>query len=359
MPGGPAGTRGLGLFLVLRQKPRGNSATIRIHRLKDKLGVRSMASGEITFEGTEAFLLGGIDKGFKQMAEMLNMSRLYNAVASIAGARRAILEASAYGSERKAFGVALAQLPLWRSAMADVIAEFWGMYCLVFETVRALDQSDMGSEPARRLTRLTIPMAKAITGKFAIFAVSECMEQVGGNGYIEESILPRLLRDCQVLPIWEGSTHILALDGLRAIHKEAAHEPFFARIRAALAVAGSGQETEPATKPQTKPGTTPDIAARVAAVEARLQKLEASLAIMAAAPNEAQQRDAREWLEAAARTLSLALLLEQSAHPPLREVCLAAIDRMANRPYAVAPVNCGQPSGLAHTEEALLASAHQ
>jgi hypothetical protein len=103
MPEGAPGTRGLGLFLVLRRKPAGNSATIRIHRLKEKLGVHSMPTGEVTFENTEALLVAGENEGFKQMAEMLNLSRLYNAVASVAGMRRAVLEALKYGA--RAYGL--------------------------------------------------------------------------------------------------------------------------------------------------------------------------------------------------------------------------------------------------------------
>src|SRR5207248_8116927 len=123
MPGAPEGTKGLGLFLVLRHKPPKNEQTIVINRLKEKLGVRSMATGEVTFQGTEAYLLGGIGEGFKMMAEMLNLPRLYNAVGSVAAMRRAILEALAYGSAREAFGRPLWSLPLWRSTLADLEAE--------------------------------------------------------------------------------------------------------------------------------------------------------------------------------------------------------------------------------------------
>jgi acyl-CoA dehydrogenase len=336
MPGGASGTRGLGLFLVLRQKPANNSGTIRIHRLKDKLGVRSMPTGEVTFENTEAYLVAGENEGFKQMAEMLNLSRLYNAVASVAGMRRAVLEALRYGTGRRAFGQRLNQLPLWRAAMADLVAEHLGIFTLVFETVRALDRADNGDEQARKLVRIAIPMAKALSGKLAVFAVSEAMEAIGGNAYIEESILPRLLRDCQVLPIWEGTTHILTLDALRAIHKEGSHEALFARIRQALTHA-QGLDIEP--------------------LKARLAADIRNLDLLSQQPAELQQREARQWLESAGRTLTLALLLENAAHPPLRKACVAAYKRLAVRPTGVMPVCHGSPAALADTETVLLGCA--
>jgi alkylation response protein AidB-like acyl-CoA dehydrogenase len=336
MPEGAPGTKGLGLFLVLRREPEGNSSTLRIHRLKDKLGVRSMATGEVTFENTEAFLVAGENEGFRQMAEMLNLSRLYNAVASVAAMRRALLEALKYGAGRKAFGRRLDELPLWRAAMSDLVAEHLGIFVLVFEAVRALDRADNGDDAAHKLVRIAIPMAKALSGKLAVFTVSEAMEAIGGNAYIEESILPRLLRDCQVLPIWEGTTHILVLDALRAIRKEGSHEALFARIRLALS-RGEAFDTEP--------------------VRSRLGRDMERLGAISSLPAELQQRNARAWLEDAGRTLTLALLLENAAHPPLREPCLAAYRRLSVRPAGVMPVCSGEPAELTDTEAVLLRSA--
>lgn len=270
------------------------------------------------------------------MAEMLNLSRLYNAVASVAGMRRALLEALKYGAGRKAFGHTLNELPLWRAAMADLVAEHLGIFALVFETVRALDAADNGDEDARRLVRLAIPMAKALSGKLAVFAVGEAMEAIGGNAYIEESILPRLLRDCQVLPIWEGTTHILTLDALRAIRKEGSHHALFARIQLALARA-KGPDT--------------------GSVEARLANDKQRLGTLLQLPAALQQREARAWLEGAGRTFTLALLLENAAHAPLREACLAAYKRLSERPTGVMPVCHGNPAQLADSESVLLRSA--
>lgn len=342
MPGGPPGTRGLGLFLVLRELPRGNDRTIVVHRLKEKLGVRSMATGEITFENTEALLVGGIGEGFKQMTEMLNLSRLYNAIGSVAAMRRAILEAAAYGSARRAFGERLRDLPLWRSTMSEVVAESLGAFCLGFEAVRALDRADSGDADARRLSRVLIPMAKVVCGKLAVQIVSESMEAIGGNAYIEESILPRLLRDCQVLPIWEGTSNVLSLDVLRANRRERSYEPFFARIADAL----------------TRSRREPALADATGRIADRLEADARSLERLAGRSIEDQQRGAREWLETAGRTMTLALLLEAATHQPLAPAALAALRRLSARPYATMAALSLDAAALADTEEELLLAAY-
>jgi acyl-CoA dehydrogenase len=337
MPEGGSGTRGLGLFLVLREDPPGNGASIRIHRLKEKLGVRSMPSGEVTLENTEAYLVAGANEGFKRMAEMINLSRLYNAVASVAGLRRALLEALAYGAERSAFGERLWRLPLWRAGMSDLMAEHLGGMVLTFAAVRALDAAEGGDLAAAKETRVLIPMAKALTGKLGVFGVSEAMEAIGGNAYIEDSLLPRLLRDVQVLPIWEGTTNILTLDVLRAIQRERCHEAFFDRIARALA---SGDRASEAP-------LRDEVASRARRDAEQLRALES------AGPEE-QQRGMRGWLEAAGRTATLALLLEAAHQTQAREACLAAFRRLAARPFGTAPLVATTGWPLHETEEPLL-----
>ena len=219
--GAPAGTRGLGLFLVPGEQPGR-----KIRRLKDKLGVRSMPTGEIELDGVTGYAVGALDQGFKHMADMLNLSRLYNAQTSISIMRRAFFEAATYGAVRRTFGKPLLEHVLYRETLADVAAEWLGALHLVFETIGALDRADTkGTDIDKRLVRILTPLAKLHTGKLAIWAASECMELIGGNGYIEDFPMGRLLRDAQVLPIWEGTTNILTLDVLRACAKVAAHEP--------------------------------------------------------------------------------------------------------------------------------------
>ena len=210
--GASEGTRGLRTFLLLTRENRG----VRIDRLKEKLGVRSMATGEVTLTDAPAEEVGG----FEAIADMLNLSRLYNAVASIGVIGRALHEAWSYIEQREAFGRYVIEFPLVQETLFDLEAEHVAAMLLTFEAVDALRRADAGDAGAAKLLRVLTPMVKAVTGKLAVPCVSEAMELIGGNGYIEESPMPRLLRDAQVLPIWEGTTNILVLDTLRAVNKE-------------------------------------------------------------------------------------------------------------------------------------------
>ena len=226
--GAEVGTRGLGLFLVPRNLEDGSRNPIRINRLKDKLGVRSMASAELDFQGAIAYPVGDLTKGFHYMAEMLNLSRVFNSVASIAVSRRALFEAIRYIRDRVAFGKTVDQHALAREILARMIVEQEAATQLVFQTIHHLDQVDAGAESDGPLLRILTPMIKAHTGKLAVSHASEAMELHGGNGYIEDFVTARLLRDAQVLPIWEGTTNILVLDTLRAMLKEKAQEALLA-----------------------------------------------------------------------------------------------------------------------------------
>ena len=221
--GASEGTNGLRTFLLLTRDNPG----FTIERLKNKLGVRSMATGEVTLDDAPAEEVGG----FAAMAEMLNLSRLYNAVASCGVIGRAVYEARHYIERRHAFGRPVMEWPLAQETFFDIEAEHIAALLLTFETVDALCRADAGDADAKRLLRVLTPIAKAVTGKLAVPCVSEAMELIGGNGYIEESPMPRLLRDAQVLPIWEGTTNILVLDALRVMNKDGGEELLLSRIR--------------------------------------------------------------------------------------------------------------------------------
>ncbi|HZN94086.1 MAG TPA: acyl-CoA dehydrogenase family protein, partial [Myxococcales bacterium] len=235
--GAPEGTRGLGLYCLPRTLPDGGRNRYRIDRLKEKLGVRSMPTGEVTLEGALAYPLGEPGQGFHQMAEMLNLSRLYNAVGSAAGMRRSFLEAYAWASRRVAFGQKLVEHPLMSETLLDLAAEQRGALAWVFRAVELLDRADAGAATAgeARALRLLTPMVKAYTAKKAVWAASEGLEVLGGNGYIEDWPMARVLRDAQVLPIWEGATSVLVLDAFRAIRKSSAHEAFFEEVQGLVA----------------------------------------------------------------------------------------------------------------------------
>jgi alkylation response protein AidB-like acyl-CoA dehydrogenase len=223
--GAEEGTKGLGMFLVPKTLPDGSRNRFRINRLKDKLGVRSMPTGEVTFEGAVAYVVGDVGEGFAYMTEMLNLSRLYNSVASIGIMRRAVLEAVSHAHNREAFGRRVIDFPLMQRVLADMIVEHEAATALVFEAVRQLDIADStGGDPvAERRLRMLTPLTKYHTGRLAVQIASEALEVLGGNGYIEEFVTCRLLRDAQVLPIWEGTTSILILDAVRAMTKEKGH----------------------------------------------------------------------------------------------------------------------------------------
>jgi acyl-CoA dehydrogenase len=139
--------------------------------------------------------------------------------------RRAVYEAVNHAQTRQAFGSLIVSFPLMQRVLADLIVEHEAAMALVFETIRQLDliDSGKGDEDAACQHRLLLPLSKYYTGKLAVWAASEAMEVLGGNGYIEEFVTARLLRDAQVLPIWEGTTNILVLDAQRAMIKEEAH----------------------------------------------------------------------------------------------------------------------------------------
>jgi hypothetical protein len=165
------------------------------------------------------------------MAEMLNLSRQWNALCSVAIARRAIHEATEYLRLRRTFGRPAIEHGLVRETLADLIAEEIAAKTLVFTLIQHLADADAGDERAAALVRILTPLTKYRTAKLSVRAASEGIELVGGNGYIEDSPLPRLLRDAQVLPVWEGTTNILVLDGLRAVSKSGAHLAVFEEIR--------------------------------------------------------------------------------------------------------------------------------
>ncbi|TXI80298.1 MAG: acyl-CoA dehydrogenase [Crocinitomicaceae bacterium] len=211
-----SGTAGLSIFLIERTRPDGSPNPIEVIRLKDKLGVRSMASAECVFTNTWGKILGKEGEGFKIMAEMINLSRVYNSVAAIAAARRALAEAYHYLQFRTTFGTNALNHALVRRRLSDLCATYTADFYLTFHAIRTLDAAEQGNIKAKQLLRLLTPMLKRQTAQNAVYLVRESMELMGGMGYIEDGILPKLMRDVMVLPIWEGTSNIMVLDMLRA-----------------------------------------------------------------------------------------------------------------------------------------------
>ncbi len=230
--GAAPGTRGLGLFLVPRLLPDGSPNHYRIDRLKEKLGTRAMATGEVTLEGAHAELVGDLDRGFAQMTPMLNVTRLHNAIASAAGIRRGLQLARGYAASRTAFGRPLDQLPLQRQVLVELAVAAEAALLLTMRLAGLLGRVECGlaSESERLLFRLAGSLVKLYTARQAVTCASEAIECFGAAGYMEDTGIARLLRDAQVLPIWEGTTNVLALDALRVVAKPAVKEAFLAEL---------------------------------------------------------------------------------------------------------------------------------
>jgi putative acyl-CoA dehydrogenase len=212
-------SRGLSCFLLPRWTPDGKRNRFFIQRLKDKLGNRSNASSEIELDGTFAQLIGDEGRGVATIMEMGNYTRLDCALGSAAMMRQSLVQALHHTSHRSAFGKPLVQQPLMRNVLADLCLESEAATTLVMRLARAYDcQGETPREFAFR--RIATAIAKYWVAKRAVSVVYEAMECHGGNGYVEESLLPRLYREAPVNAIWEGSSNIICLDVLRAMSRE-------------------------------------------------------------------------------------------------------------------------------------------
>ena len=237
------GTKGLGLFLVPRRLPDGTLNGFSIRRLKDKLGTRSMASGEIDFVGARATALGPVSEGFRTVMELvITTSRLFNAAGCAAHARRAWVIASTYAAHRTAFGRPIAQFPLVAETLAWIRADAVACLAATLMLAELQEQIDAGSisDTDAAFFRVAVNLNKLQTSVLAHDAVNRGIEVLGGNGAIETfSVLPRLLRDNVVYENWEGSHNVLRAQVLRDCTRLGAHEGFFDALVARL---GPGDE---------------------------------------------------------------------------------------------------------------------
>ena len=222
--GAPEGMRGVSLFLLPRTRQDGTPNAYRIIRLKDKLGTRSMASGEIRLEGATAYLVGELGRGFVQMADMVNNSRLSNGVRAAGMMRRAAAEALFIARHRKAFGRRLVDMPLMKRQLAKIMLPGEQARTMMFQAADALRRSDSGDAAAYPLVRILTPMLKFRACRDARRVTGDAMEVRGGCGYIEEWSDPRLVRDAHLGSIWEGTSNIVAQDVIRAIVRESSLE---------------------------------------------------------------------------------------------------------------------------------------
>jgi alkylation response protein AidB-like acyl-CoA dehydrogenase len=222
--GAAGGTKGLALFAMPRRLKDGRRNSYRIVRLKDKLGTRSMASGEILLEGAVAYLVGDAKRGFKQMMEQVNLSRLSHGVRAAAMMRRCVNEAMVCARSRTAFGKTIIEYPLLRRQLLKIAVPTEQSLSMFLFAARAMDLANAGSKQAESLLRILTALLKFRACRDNIPVATGAMEVRGGNGYIEEWVHARLVRDAHVGVIWEGTSNINALDIVtRAVGKSRAH----------------------------------------------------------------------------------------------------------------------------------------
>jgi alkylation response protein AidB-like acyl-CoA dehydrogenase len=234
----PPGINGLGLFLLPKTLPDGSRNSYRIVRLKDKLGSRSMASGEIVLEGAVAYLIGEVGRGFHQMADMINMSRLSNGVRAAGLMRRALTEALHIARNREAFGRKLIDMPLMQRQLLKMMLPGEQARSMFMRIALLLEQADAGDRQAAKCVRILTPLIKFRACRDARRVTGDAMEVRGGTGYIEEWSDARLVRDAHLGSIWEGTSNIVALDIARAAKRDGALEPLRTYLQDLLGAAG-------------------------------------------------------------------------------------------------------------------------
>jgi alkylation response protein AidB-like acyl-CoA dehydrogenase len=316
--GAADGPRGLGLYLVPRLLDDGSTNNYTMRRLKQKLGTKSVPTGEVEFDGALGYALrpqrddssddGGASSsdagGLNRMMEMVNGSRFGIAMMGLGIARRCFLEASVWAHHRQAKGRFLVDLPLVREQLVDQQADLEAAFALGFECSAASRHED-----GARLRRILIPASKVRLCRLGIDAATFAIELHGGNGYCEDWGLTRQLRDAQCHTIWEGTENICAIDVLRAIRREDAHHAALARIDAALALASN-------EGPAFIASAVHDVATAKSRLEARIAKLDDL-------DPDTAEAGALRLTDLLATTTSAALLLEQSPGNP-RKALVAA-----------------------------------
>lgn len=294
--GNPPGSKGLAMFYLEVRDSDGRLQGIQINRLKDKFGTRKVPTAELTLDGAIATPVSGLTDGVRSITPMLTVTRLWNAVGAAAGMRRATALARDYARRRKVFGELLIDKPLHVDTLAGEIAEAEGGFLLAFRVAEVLGRLERGeaSERDEPLLRVLTPIAKLVTGKQAVAVASESMESFGGAGYVEDTGVPRLLADAQVLPIWEGTTNVLSLDTIRALRGEGTWDAFEHEVRSKLETATDSRLSDARTR-ATK------------ALSRAAQWYEAST------DNRAElEQGARRFAMTLGRTLELALLVEHA-----------------------------------------------
>jgi hypothetical protein len=320
--GNPPGGRGLALFYLELRDEDGRLNHITVNRLKDKLGTRKVPTAELTLDGAPATPVMELGNGVRNIIPMLHLTRTWNSVMAAATMRRGMALAKDYAQRRVAFGVPLARQPLHVDTLAALQAETEAAFHLSFFLVELLGRDEAGeiSHEDGELLRLLTSIAKLTTGRQAVAVASEVLEAHGGAGYVEDTGLPLLLRDSQVLPIWEGTTNVLALDTLRALAHDGGAGLAALRQKAANVVADAHDS------------------ALIAAARAGLAAIDHAIRwVQTTADRPALEAGARRFAQTLGRALALALLVEGAQWSLDREGNGRA--RAAARRFAHTPID--------------------
>ncbi|MFJ8060497.1 acyl-CoA dehydrogenase family protein [Streptomyces sp. NPDC096142] len=271
---------GLSCFLVPRVLPDGSRNTFRVQRLKDKLGNRSNASSEPEFDGTVAWLVGPEGRGVKTIIEMVNCTRLDCVMMSSTLMRKTLVEAGHHARHRSAFGARLLEQPLMRNVLADLALESEAATTLTLRLAGAADRSVRGDDAESAFRRIATAVGKFWVTKRGPAFTAEALECLGGNGYVEDSGMPRHYREAPLLSIWEGSGNVNALDVLRALTRD--------------------------------PGTAEALFAELALAQGADARLDTSVSRLKDELNRAGERSARRLVEHMALTLQASLLVRHA-----------------------------------------------
>lgn len=294
--GSKPGSDGLALFYIEPRGADGELQGVRIDRLKHKLGTRKLPTAELTLDGAAVEAVGALSHGIRAIAPVLNITRIWNAVSALSLLRRGIQLARDYAQRRVAFGKRLIDLPLHQQTLADLQVQLEAGFHLSFLAVDLLGRQERRTLDASHeaLLRLLTPLVKLYTARIAVAGLSEVVEAFGGAGYVEWTGIPGLLRDAQVLSIWEGTTNVLALDVLR-VWSQHGLASVQAQLRASLATVGEGPWAD-----------------LVHQVESAWTRLQADLDCWARADRAVLEAQARAIAVSLARVLAAAELLKHA-----------------------------------------------
>jgi putative acyl-CoA dehydrogenase len=272
-----AGSAGLSCFLLPRILPDGTRNAMHLQRLKDKLGNRSNASAEVEYDGAQAWLVGEEGRGVRTILDMVNATRLDCVLAAATGLRLGTLQAAHHAGHRAAFGRKLIDQPLMANVLADLAVESEAATMVAMRLAAAADAAAAGDESEKAFRRLALAATKYHVCKLAPAHAAEALECLGGNGYVEESGLPRLYREAPLQSIWEGSGNVAALDALRALTREPqAAEAFFSELDQ---VSGADRRLDDAVAQLRKDAADPSEHAARRLAESMAAALQAALLI--------------------------------------------------------------------------------